>query len=63
MALAVKNLPANAGDLRDNGLIPGSRRSSGGQHGNPLQYSGESNGQRNLAATVHRVAQSQTGLK
>ena len=32
----VKNLPAKAGDL---GLIPGSGRSLGGGHGNPLQYS------------------------
>ena len=35
----VKNSPANAGDLRDVGSIPGSGRSSGGGHGNPLQYS------------------------
>ena len=35
----VKNLPANAGDARDVGLIPGSGRSPGGGHGNPLQYS------------------------
>ena len=34
----VKNLPVNAGDLRDAGLIPGSGRSPGGGHGNPLQY-------------------------
>ena len=39
MALVVKNLPANAGDIRDMGLIPGSGRSPGGGHGNPLQYS------------------------
>ena len=32
----VKNLPANAGDLRDMGLILGSGRSPGGGHGNPL---------------------------
>jgi len=32
----VKNLPANAGDRRDMGLIPGSRRSPGGGNGNPL---------------------------
>jgi len=37
--LVVKNLPANAGDIRDLGLIPGSGRSPGGGHGNPLQYS------------------------
>ena len=35
----VKNLPANAGDIRDTGSIPGSGRSLGGGHGNPLQYS------------------------
>ena len=37
--LVEKNLPANAGDSRDMGLIPGSRRSHAGGHGNPLQYS------------------------
>ena len=35
----VKNLPVNAGDIRDIDLIPGSRRSPGGGNGNPLQYS------------------------
>ena len=35
----VKILPANAGDIRDAGLIPGSGRSPGGGHGNSLQYS------------------------
>ena len=39
MALVVKNPPANAGDIRDVGLIPGSGRSPGGGYGNPLQYS------------------------
>ena len=34
----VKNLPANAGDLRDLSLIPGLGRSPGGGYGNPLQY-------------------------
>ena len=34
-----KNPPANSGDIRDTGLIPGSRRSLGGGHSNPLQYS------------------------
>ena len=29
----------NAGDIRDTGSIPGSERSYGGGHGNPLQYS------------------------
>ena len=37
--LVVNNPPANAGDLRDMGLIPGSVRPLGGGHGNPLQYS------------------------
>ena len=35
----VKNLPADAGDTRDVGLIPGSGRAPGGGNGNPLQYS------------------------
>ena len=39
VALVVKNPPANAGDLRDAGLISGSGRSSGRGYGNPLQYS------------------------
>ena len=39
MVLAVKNMPANAEDLRGAGSIPGLGRSSGGRHGNPLQYS------------------------
>ena len=39
VALVVKTLPANAGDIRDLCLIPGSERSPGGGHGNPLQYS------------------------
>ena len=39
VALVVKNLPAYAGDIRDVGLIPGSGRSPGGGHGNPLQCS------------------------
>ena len=35
----VKNLPASAGGSRDLGLIPGSGRSPGGGHSDPLQYS------------------------
>ena len=35
----LKNPPANAGDAREAGLIPGSGKSPGGGHGNPLQYS------------------------
>jgi len=34
----VKNLPANAGDTRDIGSIPGLGRYPGGGNGNPLQY-------------------------
>ena len=39
MALVVKNLPANEGDTRDEGSIPGSERSPRGGNGTPLQYS------------------------
>ena len=39
MALVVKNLPANAGDAGDVGLIPGSRRTPGKGNGYPFQYS------------------------
>ena len=46
----VKNLPANAGDVRDMGSIPGLGRSPGGGHGNPLQcsYLENPHGQRSL---------------
>jgi len=37
--LLVKNPPASVGESRDPGSIPGSKRSPGGGHGNPLQYS------------------------
>ena len=36
--LVVKNLPVDAGDTRDMGLIPGLRRFPGGESGTPLQY-------------------------
>ena len=39
MALVVKNLPADVGDIRDAGSIPGLGRFPGGGHGNPLHYS------------------------
>ena len=47
----VKNLPADAGDKRDVGSIPGLGSSPGVGNGNPLQYSclGKSHGQRSLA--------------
>ena len=50
VALMVKNLPADVGDRRDADWIPGSGRSPGGGHGNPLQYYCLDNpqGQRNL---------------
>ena len=35
----VKNPPANSGDTRDMGSIPGSGRSPGGRNGNPVWYS------------------------
>ena len=35
----IVNLPANAGDIRDTGSIPGSGRPPGEEHGNLLQYS------------------------
>ena len=61
----VKNLPASAGDMRDADSIPGSRRSPGGGHDNPLQYSCLENPMDRGAwqATVYRVAKSQTSLK
>ena len=50
VVLVVKNPLANAGDIRDAGSIPGSRRSPEGGHGDPLQYSCLENphGQRSL---------------
>ena len=61
----VKNLPANVGDIRDSGLIPGLGRSPGAGNGNPLQYSCLENPMDRGAwwATVHGVAKSQTRLK
>ena len=61
VVLVVKNPPANAGD-RAADLIPGSERSPGGGHGNPLQYFFLENPMDRGAwrATVHRVSKSQT---
>ena len=61
----VKNTPANPGDTRDVGAIPGSGRSPGGGHGNPLQYSCLENPMDRgaLRATVPGVAKSGTRLK
>ena len=65
VALVVKNPPANTGDIRDAGLIPGSGRVPGGGYGNPLQYSCLENSMDRGAwwVTVHWVAKSQTWLK
>ena len=62
MMLVVKNPPANAGDVRDAGSIPGSGRFPGGGHGNPLQYSCLENPMDRGAwwAIIHGVAKSQT---
>ena len=62
VALVVKNLPANAGNTRDAGSIPGLGRSPGGGHGNPLQCSCLENptDRGTWKAAVRRVAQSQT---
>ena len=56
----VQNLPVSAGDTGDSGLIPGSGRSPGGGHGNPLQYSWLENPMDKGAwrATVSGVAES-----
>ena len=61
-ALVVKNLPANAGDIRDMFSTPGSGRFPGGGYGKLLQYSCLRNPMDRGAwqATVHRVAQSLT---
>ena len=57
MALAVKQPPANEGDFRDMGSGSGSGRSSGGGHGNPLQYSCLENpmDRGTWQAMVHRI--------
>ena len=61
----VKNPPADAGDIRDVGSIPGSGRSLGGGHGNPRLYSCLENPMDRGAwwAAVHRVSKSRTRLK
>ena len=65
MALVVKNMPANAGDVRETGSVSGSGRFSAGGDGNPLQYSCLENPMDRAAwqATVHEVAKSRTRLK
>ena len=65
VALVVKNLTANAGDVRDADSIPESGRSPGRGHGNPLQYSCLENPMDRGAwwTTVYGVTKSQTRLK
>ena len=60
VVLAVKNPPVNAGDVKDVSSIPGSGRSPGEGHGNPLQYSSLENPMDRGAwwAIVHTVAES-----
>ena len=59
VVLVVKNPPANAGDIRDTGSIPGSGRFPGEGHDNPLQYSCLNNPMDRgaLWATVHGVTE------
>ena len=65
LALVVKKLPANAGDVTDTGSIPGLGKSPGGGHGNPLQFSCLENPMDRGVwwAMVQRVTKSQTRLK
>ena len=60
MVLVVKNPPANAGDVRDMGSVPGSGRTPGGRCSNPLQYFCLENPMHRGAwqAIVHGVAKS-----
>ena len=60
----IKNLPANAGDVRDGCLVPRLGRSPGGRHSNPLQYSCVENPMDRGAwqAIVPRVEKNQTRL-
>ena len=63
--LVVKNPLASAGDVRNMGSIPGSGRSPGAGHGNPLQYSRPQNPMDRGAwqAMVLRVTKSRTHLQ
>ena len=65
VALAVKNLSANAGNITYQSSIPGLGRSPRGGHGNPLQYFCLRNPMDRGAwwTTIHRVAKSQKRLK
>ena len=65
VTLAVKDPPANAGDVRTMDTVPGSGRSSGVGNGNSLQYSGLENCMDREAwqSTAHGVTKSQRYLK
>ena len=65
VALVVKNLPANTGDVKDPGSVPGLGQGCGGRHGNLLQYSCLENliDRGVWWATIHRVAKSWSYLK
>ena len=62
VVLVVKNAPANAGDVRDVGLIPGLGRSPGGGHGNLYSWLENSMDRGTWWATVHRVIKSKVQL-
>ena len=65
VALVVKNPPANAGDIRDMGSIPGSGRSPGAhwrtQQPTPVFLPGESHGQRSLAGYIQSIGSHRVG--
>ena len=63
VVLVVKNTPANAGDIRDEGSVPELGRSPGGGQPTPVFLPGESHGQRSLAVYIQGVAKSPTQLK
>ena len=65
VALVVENLPANAQDIKDAGSIPGSERSPGEGHVNPVQCSCLENpmNRGTWQATIHRISKSKTQLK
>ena len=65
VALVIKNLPTNTGDIRDAGSIPGLEGSPGRGHGNPLHCSCLQNARDRGAwrATGHRVTKKWTQLR
>ena len=65
VALGVKSMPTDAGDIRDVGSIPGLGKSPGGGNGNSLQYSclEDPMDRESWRATVHSITKSQTRLK